>query len=276
MLSLQNKTFPLPSPPADYTGYESDEPTPAQRARWAVADAALAERRNMGIVDGRDWTGVLVEHQTNCRCNGCVPEVPADPRESEDYLRCQSLFGTDQAEFMIQSRAGMSWYDIFFPGGYDPEWDAMMVAYTATKAEREAESERTIAAFRQKLIEEKVATEARRNLKRGDAVEKKACPCARLYSCVGDKSTGGAKPTTRHVSSECWSHERVCPQTGKLLTPHKCPWLHPGEPGWQKQWQTDRMWKAPTPAPAPTRTWEPENRFTAVRRNDGWETAKRR
>jgi hypothetical protein len=59
---------------------------------------------------------------------------------------------------------------------------------------------------------------------------------------VGDKHNGGAKPTTMHVSSECWSHERRCPETGNLLTPHKCPFLHPGEPGFHKEWMTNRLW----------------------------------
>jgi hypothetical protein len=86
-------------------------------------------------------------------------------------------------------------------------------------------------------------------LKSGVKLEKKNAPCARLYSCVGDKSTGGLKPTTRHVSSECWSHERIDPETGELLTPHKCPWLHPGEPGWQAQWNTDRLWRPASAAP---------------------------
>lgn len=124
------------------------------------------------------------------------------------------------------------------------EWAAL--DHAALKAADAAAA----AARRQSLIEEKVAVEARRNLKRGETVEKKHCPCARLYSCVGDKRTGGAKPTTKHVSSECWSHERICPITGALLKPHKCPWLHPGEAGWQNQWSTDRLWK---PVVAPTR-----------------------
>ena len=114
--------------------------------------------------------------------------------------------------------------------------------------------------------------------------------CTRLYSCEGVAATGGAKPTTRHVSSECWSHERKCPETGALLAPHKCPWLHPGEPGWLPQWNTDRLFKPAAAAPPP------QHRMAAAlgagapaasaprapwakasgNRNDGWETPKRR
>lgn len=129
------------------------------------------------------------------------------------------------------------------------------------------------AARRQSRIVEKVADESRRGLKRGEEVHKKACPCARLYSCVGDKSTGGARPTTRHVSSECWSHERICPQTGARLKPHKCPWLHPGEPGWQAQWNTDRLWK-PVVAAAPSNRFvsalRPAPRATIQSGRDAW------
>ena len=293
-------------------GYESDEPTPAQRARWAEVDAALAERRKLGIVDGRDWTGVLVEHPANCGGCCCVPFVPQDLRQSEDYLRCQSLFGTQQAEYMLQSRAGVSWYDMFFPGGHDPEWDAYMEARRAARAAipeevwaaREA-AERL--AEIQKRKEEKAADEAkmrlsREQLKSGLKMVKNGRLCTRLYSCVGDKASGGARPTTMHVSSECWSHERVCPQTGALLTPHKCPFLHPGEPGWHAEWAANRLWQpaAAPAAPAPAvRTWTPDNRFSAAagprsaprpaqsgssrpaaggggRRDDGWEKPKRR
>lgn len=128
-------------------------------------------------------------------------------------------------------------------------------------AKLEAEAKLAAVVRLQSRIVEKVGDESRRALKRGEEVHKKACPCARLYSCVGDKSTGGARPTTKHVSSECWSHERICPQTRALLKPHKCPWLHPGEPGWQKQWDTDRLWK---PAAAPVALSAAQSRFAAL------------
>jgi hypothetical protein len=176
---------------------------------------------------------------------------------------------------------------------------AEAVEYAKTRPERDAAQARMLEAFRQKTAAEIVEIQARKNLKRGEAVKKNACPCSRLYSCVGDKSTGGAKPTTRHVSSECWSHERKCPETGALLAPHRCPWLHPGEPGWLPQWNTDRLFKpaappllAPPPqhrmaaalaggapaASAPRAPWAKPSggNRSAESRNDGWETPKRR
>ena len=269
MPSIKTTQYFPPSPPTD--GYESDEPTPAQRARWALP--------KLGNLEGRDQNGVWIgAHPTNCR--GCCCQ-PYAAEQSEDYLRCQSLFGTQQAEYMLQERSGMSWYDMFFPGGYDPEWDAVMTAYRAAynAVPEEVRAARAVAeslADIQKRKEEKAADEAkmrlsREQLKSGLKMVKNGRLCTRLYSCVGDKASGGARPTTMHVSSECWSHERVDPITGALLTPHKCPFLHPGEPGWHAEWAANRLWQPAAAPAAPVRVWEPENRFSAA-----WEKPKRR
>ena len=107
------------------------------------------------------------------------------------------------------------------------------------------EAELNALAFRQKAAAEIVAVQVRRNLGKRDIVQKRCEPCKMLYSCEGDKSTGGARPTTLHVSSECWSHERINPKTGLLEAPHKCDRLHPGEEGWFDAWSTDRRIKSP-------------------------------
>jgi hypothetical protein len=219
-----------------------------------------------------------------------------------DYGRAASLFGAQTAAALERVDNGGSLYDALYPDG-DPEWDAFEAQCAARAAEREANAEfyraqeaKALLAYQQRRIEEKVADESkmrlnRDQLKSGVKMEKKACPCARLYSCVGDKSTGGAKPSTRHVSSECWSHERKCPETGALLAPHKCPWLHPGEPGWLPQWNTDRLFKpaaaAPPPqhrmaaalgggATAPRAPWADKKGGRPSGGNDGWEAPKRR
>ncbi len=189
-------------------------------------------------------------------------ESAAASKKADDFKRCAALFGKEMAEVFTRTDRGMSIYDAIHVDG-DPEWDEWQAICSAQAAHRAANTELYRAAesaaqlaWQQKRIEEKVADESkarlsREKLKMGMKLEKKDCPCARLYSCVGDKSTGGARPTTSHVSSECWSHERVCPRTGDLLKPHKCPWLHPGEPGWLPQWNTDRLFK-PTRAPTAT------------------------
>jgi hypothetical protein len=216
--------------------------TPERRSWWAEARRQMDEMRAIHAAMPAP-TPVVVRYQ------------------APDYGRASSLFGTEVAYALERVDNGSSLYDALYPDG-DPEWDAYEAELMAKKAQREAvpeavrraEEEKVRLAYVQRRIEEKVADESRMRLNRdqlksGVKLEKKACPCARLYSCVGDKSTGGAKPTTRHVSSECWSHERVCPETGARLKPHKCPWLHPGEPGWQAQWNTDRLWRPASAAP---------------------------
>jgi hypothetical protein len=235
--------------PAD--GYESDEPTPSQRLRWAAAEADMRAKQSEYAAQGRDQTGVLMTHATNCRGLCC---------QAEETRQCALLFGAAAAEDHRRFLSGESWWQIFGDELYEME-QRQAVIYAATATERAARAALSDEAYRMKTAAEIVAIQARRGLKRDEAVKKNPTPCSRLYSCVGDKSSGGAKPTTRHVSSECWSHERTDPLTGKIIAKHVCPWLHPGEAGWQTQWNTDRTWR---PAAAPTRTWEPENRFAAM------------
>ena len=270
--------------------YLAEPVTPERRAWWADATRQMDEMRALHAA--RD----------------ALPPAPlAEPKPATDYARATALFGPATAAALERVDNGRSLYDALYPDG-DPEWDAFEAQCAARAAEREANAEfyraqeaKAQLAYQQRRIEEKVADESkmrlnREQLKSGMKLEKKACPCARLYSCVGDKSTGGAKPTTRHVSSECWSHERKCPETGALLAPHRCPWLHPGEPGWLPQWNTDRLFKpaaaAPPPqhrmaaalgggapaASAPRAPWAKAsgNSRSAESRNDGWENPKRR
>jgi hypothetical protein len=46
------------------------------------------------------------------------------------------------------------------------------------------------------------------------------------------------------VSSECWRYIYTDPETGHIHAPKTCNWLHPGEDGWQDEWDTDRTNKA--------------------------------
>ena len=272
MLSFKNKNTPYSSPHSD--GYDSDEPTPFQRAEYAEIQSQIDARRKLGVVDGRDWAGNWVApHPQNCQCNHCSPLPNTCPLFR---MACPTATAAEEKRFTEQARlfAHGSWWSLFGNQLMAAE-AAEALEYAKTRPEREKASAASVAAYNQKIIEEKVAVEARRNLKRGEQVEKNGRLCTRLYSCVGDKASGGARPTTMHVSSECWSHERVDPVSGKLLAPHKCPFLHPGEPGWHAEWTMNRLWK---PAAAPTRSWEAENRFAAAAKphNGGWEKQDRR
>jgi len=280
--------------------------TPERRAWWAEAQRHMEHMRAIHAArdaEAQRWVDAVPPARR------LAPLVP------HDYTRAAELFGAETAAALERVDNGCNLYDALYPDG-DPEWDAFEAECAARATHREANAEFYRAAeakaqlvYQQRRIEEKVADEAkmrlnREQLKSGARMETKDCPCARLYSCVGDKKSGGAKPTTLHVSSECWSHERVCPQTGDLLKPHKCPWLHPGEAGWRAEWNTNRLFKPAAPAPhrmaaALGGGAAPQSRFAAMSalpprppaapaaprapwakpsggRTDGWETPKRR
>lgn len=230
--------------------------TPARSAWWGEAVRQMDHMRAMHAArdaEAQRWVDAVPPSRR------LAPLIP------HDYSLATALFGAETARTLERVDNGCNLYDALYPDG-DPEWDEWEAECAARAAHREANAEHYRAeeakaqlAYEQRRIEEKVADESkmrlnREQLKSGLKMEKKQCPCARLYSCVGDKKSGGAKPTTLHVSSECWSHERICPQTGALLTPHKCPWLHPGEAGWRTEWNANRLFKvAAPPPPAPHR-----------------------
>jgi hypothetical protein len=80
---------------------------------------------------------------------------------------------------------------------------------------------------------------------RENAGKKIRTPCKYLYSCAGDKHTGGAKPTTKHITTECWSHSYIDPLTKKRIEKHACWYTHPGEEGWCPEWVQDRFYRPP-------------------------------
>jgi hypothetical protein len=89
-----------------------------------------------------------------------------------------------------------------------------------------------------KLVQE---SQERKYAARGKIYE----PCKKLYNCQGGGRDGGvARPTTLHVCTECWRYEYTDPATGQLKIVHTCNWLHPGEDGWQPEWETDRTDRA--------------------------------
>jgi hypothetical protein len=175
----------------------------------------------------------------------------------------------------------MSWGDLI----YDEEQAALAAEAPAQKAAREAKrrhEEREmilgVEAYRMEKEAQLVELRSKMGLKRGEAPRKAAIPCKKLYSCVGDKKTGGAKPTTMHVSSECWAWEYTDPRDKKKKCPHSCPWIHPGEDGWHAEWMKDRTWKAPTGAAA-VPSWRASlppaagggGPMRGAPLNDGWE-----
>lgn len=96
-----------------------------------------------------------------------------------------------------------------------------------------------------------------------------AIPCKFLYDCQKDGKTGCSRPTSLSVVSgtkgECWSYCYTCPETGKTIRPTLpdgspvCRALHPGQPGWLKEWDTNRNFR-----PAESRPAAPNNRFAGL------------
>ncbi len=195
-----------------------------------------------------------------------------------DHCPFHRLQTPELASFTQAVTSGMSWGDL----SYEDEQLALAAETPAQKAAREAklrkaeyEAKLRLEAARMERETELVELRAKMGLKRGEAPRKASIPCKKLYSCVGDKSTGGAKPTTMHVSSECWAWEYTDPRDKKKKCPHKCPWIHPGEEGWHEEWMKNRTWKAPTGAAAvPTWRTAAPARAPAPVLADGWEMPK--
>ena len=139
------------------------------------------------------------------------------------------------------------------------ESDAEKAARLAAENKFSEDLEKGSKAYKIQMVQE---TQAIRHAKKGKLVE----PCKKLYSCNGGGDAGGvARPTTKHVSSECWRYEYTDPMTGQYKKVHTCNWLHPGEDGWYEEWNTDRTWKAP----------KQENRFETAAITDGFKLVKR-
>jgi len=222
-------------------------------ARWAA--------------DGRDSSGVLLAHPETCICNGCVPDaVWAECKKACTQTPFGRLFG-DAYQAEAERFSSGDWWGIFGAELMASE-EADCAEYRANKARIDAAAAERIAAADRKLKAERVAIREGATRTRHGPVEIRriAQPCKFLYNCQKADGASAARPTTMHVSTECWSHE-----TGV------CPWAHPAMPAraamrltngtivpaspaipadplWDSHWMTDRLYR---PAVAG------ENRFAA-------------
>lgn len=165
--------------------------------------------------------------------------------------RYHPLMNVEAARWKRGMAIGLSWGDLW------AEEDALREAEMTAeeKASREAalkeEEERNklaaIAAIQARKAE-RVAV--RVGVYRKHAViQKVQQPCKFLYDCKGTP----ARPTTRRVTTECWSHEYTDPVTGERVCKHVCDRMHPGEPGWCPEWDGNPSYRpagfvAPPPA----------------------------
>lgn len=184
------------------------------------------------------------------------------------------LLSSSVARWCRGSASGISWQDMLLEEEAEEDAQKSAEQLATERAQREA-----VASKMEKEIElGAVCTHIKRvqdaQAARYAARGKIAEPCKKLYSCQGGGKQGGvARPTTMHVSSECWRYEYTDPESGKLIKVHTCNWLHPGEDGWQPEWETNRTFKPATPIQVlgAVQPAQP-NRFKALgKQEDGWE-----
>jgi hypothetical protein len=120
------------------------------------------------------------------------------------------------------------------------ESEAQRVARLKHDADVEAAALVNEEAIRRDVYARDVATRARKGLRRGDAVVKRAEPCKWV---VG-----------QFAGDECWAHEYTDPKTGNRVIKHTCDRLHPGEVGWHTEWLANPRWRA-APAAHLFRMW---------------------
>lgn len=179
----------------------------------------------------RDAFGVLAVHSSTCKGICCVPETPY--KLSSLYAQTARQFGETAAEdfHYLQSRLHDegSWWSLHAEELLATE-NRLAAEYAATRAQREAAEAAAVEAFERKNKVERKAIQMGLSCNRHGvaAIRKIAQPCKFLYNCEDTP----ARPTTKHITTECWSHAKGV-----------CDRMHPGEAGWHAEWQNDRTFK---------------------------------
>ena len=237
-----------------------DLPSAFEINLYAALDAAISSRRSLGPLNGRDWTGILIEHPMNCRGSCCVPDAVSPPTTPFG-----KLFGLAYEQSVVRF-ANDDWWSMFGAELFAAE-AAGAADYRVNRAAIEAANNARIAAADARLKAERVAIRVGAMCtKRRAEIAKVAQPCKFLYNCQGTP----ARPTTLSVTTECWSHEYTDPVTGAKIAKHVCDRMHPGEEGWLREWSTDRNFRiAAAPAPA-VRTWDERPAPRAPPRGGRW------
>jgi hypothetical protein len=164
----------------------------------------------------------------------------------------------DAARWQRGMAVGLSWGDLW------AEEDALRESKMSA-AEKEARAEALREAERANELAIQAAERARKaervavrvGVYRKSAVSTKiAQPCKFLYDCKGTP----AKPTTRRVTTECWSHEYTDPESGKRVCRHVCDRMHPGEAGWCPEWDGNPSYRPAGAGPQ----GPPPGRFAAL------------
>jgi hypothetical protein len=243
--------------------HEDSAPTAAQLSLWASVGATWAANKAAGqINNGRDWSGVLVQHADNCVCNGCVSDavweeckaacgLPKDSRKplrdlvvntevphlsSECPGRCMKhpLLDAAALAFREQEDLGKTWGDI-------AEADYLAERAAETPKEREARLKKEAAAEAAALagiVRYSTGKKADKWCAKGGAMKfrvPKPCRYEDLFAkrvCAGCSATVPVGQTTCQAKKD---HGRVCGEVLAGCWSHskgQCIYVHPDEAQW--------------------------------------------
>jgi hypothetical protein len=152
---------------------------------------------------------------------------------------------------------GLGWGDVAYEWELEElsrETPAQKHAKLVAREKREAQAK--IDAEASRMFNYMNSIEQKMGCKENRGRDKIQRPCKNLYYTPGRDGV-----MQNNVCSECWAHEYTCPKTGERIVARKdreCAYLHPGQPGWLKEWNTNRHYAAPGAAPAAP------NRFSSL------------
>jgi hypothetical protein len=210
----------------DDSGYDSDEPTPLQRAQDAEIQRSVDARRKLGVVDGRDWMGSLVAPLAK-------RDVQTPPWETPlcdmSVLRTMKDAG---AYFRYLESSGVTWGSLAvleFDAALAAETPQQTAARLAAEAKHDAEMKMEVINFSVTRKEEKwtkggtMTFRVPRPCKYAALFEKRICANCNASVPEGqDRCTAlkGALVCNQEFAG-CWSH-----------TQGTCIYVHPEEPQW--------------------------------------------
>jgi hypothetical protein len=197
-------------------------------------------------IEGDKW----ICNETNKQWLITDPHASHDPHTLHSWYECKGncpnpLHNDSNLILAQASMRGIGWGDILQIWEDEELAKLSEAEKNAMKQKQEEELAKEEAMYKIDKERRRIEDSVRRheivaNYK-GNKGRKEMRPCRYLYSCNGDRKTGGARPSTLHITTECWNYEYHDPITKKLVISHTCMHLHPGEEGWCKEWETNRL-----------------------------------
>lgn len=262
-----NPSTPVPAAAASGAGEPAAVPSalPSYADYWTLFDNVDGPRETQPCrccavgfaVEGDYWI---------CATTGrrwLILGAPPDPEAKHDGDMCPGncrwhpLMTPELARWNRGTMAGISLAEML-----DQEMDyEFSLLPAAEQQKRRAAAEAESKAMMRNIV---TGSEAHRIARVQEAQERRYAqrgkiwePCKKLYNCQGGGAEGGvARPTTLNVCTECWRYEYTDPRIyaeameqgateeearrAAHVVKHQCNWLHPGEEGWQPEWDTDR------------------------------------